>query len=85
MTKINGTGLQQILDLLKVTTPGLTTMADLLNPIKIFPTSFASLSVRTYNQNTTSELRAIYLDSAGTINSKLLQYLPRYVITVVPT
>jgi hypothetical protein len=96
MLLITGQALQQVCDILGITlpvfgvnttqpqNPGLTSMADLLNPVKIFPTSFASLTVRTYNQNTTSELRAIYLDSTGTINSRLLQYLPRYVITVVP-
>lgn len=96
MLLITGQALQQVCDILRITlpvfgvnttqpqNPGLTSMADLLNPVKIFPTSFASLTVRTYNQNTTSELRSIYIDSTGTINSKLLQYLPRYVITVVP-
>ena len=96
MLLITDVALQQVCDILQITlpvaggsaaqpqNPGLTTMADLLNPVKIFPTSFASLTVRTYNQNTTSELRAIYLNATGTINSKLIEYLPRYVITVVP-
>jgi hypothetical protein len=96
MLLITDVALQQVCDILQITlpvvggstaqpqNPGLTTMADLLNPVKIFPTSFPSLTVRTYNQNTTSELRAIYLDATGTINSKLIEYLPRYVITVVP-
>ena len=96
MTLITGAELQQVCFILDITlpvagvnttqpqNPSLSTMADLLNPVKIFPTSFASLTVRTYNQNTTSELRAIYLDSTGNVNSKLTEYLPRYVITVVP-
>ena len=97
MTLITGSVLQQICFILDISlpvfgitvsnqpqNPGLATMADLLNPVKIFPNSFASLTVRTYNQNTTSELRAIYLDATGNINSKLTEYLPRYVITVVP-
>ena len=98
MALIKGNTLQQICYILEITlpvagvntttaqpqNPGLETMADLLNPLKIFPTSYASLTVRTYNQNTTSELRAIYIDSTGNINSKLTEYLPRYVITVVP-
>ena len=96
MLLITDVALQQVCDILQITlpvvggsaaqpqNPGLTTMADLLNPVKIFPNSFASLTVRTYNQNTTSELRAIYLNATGTINSKLIEYLPRYVITVVP-
>ena len=84
MLNITGTDLEQVLAILDITTSGINTMADLLNPVKIFPNSFGGLTVRTYNQNTTSELRAIYADSTGTVNSNLLQYLPRYVITVVP-
>jgi hypothetical protein len=57
-------------------------MADLLNPAKIFPNSITSLTVRTYNQDTTSVLRAIYDNTQGTVNSKLLIYLPRYVMTL---
>jgi hypothetical protein len=96
MLLVTGQALQQVCNILRITlpvagvnttqpqNPGLETMADLLNPVKIFPTSYPSLTVRTYNQNTTSELRSIYLDATGTVNSNLLQYLPRYVITVVP-
>jgi len=96
MQLVTGQALQQVCDILQITlpvagvntsqpqNPGLDSMADLLNPVKIFPNSFASLTVRTYNQNTASELRAIYLDATGNVNSKLVEYLPRYVITVVP-
>ena len=96
MLLVTGQALQQVCDILRITlpvaginttqpeNPGLLTMADLLNPVKIFPTSYASLTVRTYNQNTVSELRSIYLDATGNVNSKLTEYLPRYTITVVP-
>ena len=96
MLLVTDQALQQVCDILRITlpvaginttqpqNPGLLTMADLLNPVKIFPTSFASLTVRTYNQNTVSELRSIYLDTTGNVNSKLTEYLPRYVLTVVP-
>ena len=96
MLLVTDVALKQVCDILRITlpvagvstsqpqNPGLTTMADLLNPVKIFPNSFASLTVRTYNQGATSQLRSIYLDSTGNVNSKLTQYLPRYVITVVP-
>ena len=36
MTQITGDALTQILQILGVTTTGITTMADLLNPVKIF-------------------------------------------------
>ena len=82
MQNITGNDLEQVLAIFGVTTPHITTMADLLNPVKIFPNSFPSLTVRTYNQDTTSVLRAIYDNNQGTVNSKLLIYLPRYVLVL---
>ena len=89
MTTITGTDLQQVLAVFGVTTPYIMTMADLLNPIKIFPNSYPSLTVRVYNQDTTSVLRAIYDNTQGAVNSKLLLYLPEFVLvqgslTVIP-
>jgi hypothetical protein len=80
MQNITGTELEQVLAIFGVTTANITTMADLLNPVKIFPNSFPSLTVRTYNQDATSVLRAIYDNSQGVVNSKLLIYLPQYVL-----
>ena len=82
MQNITGTALEQVLAIFGVTTANIATMADLLNPVKIFPNSFPSLTVRTYNQDTTSVLRAIYDNSQGTVNSKLLIYLPKFVLTL---
>jgi hypothetical protein len=76
MTKIVNTDLAQILQVLGVTTPGINTMADLLNPVKLFPTSFQSLTAPTANGP-----RAIYIDSAGTVNSSLSTALPPYVLS----
>lgn len=76
MTQINGSALEEILKLLKVTTEGIETMADLLNPVKIFPNSYQSLTVVT-----ASGPRAIYVDNAGTVNSKLSTELPPYVLS----
>lgn len=75
MTKITGTTLAQILSILRVTTPGIATMADLLNPIKIFPKSFNTLTTPT-----SDGIRAIYIDSTGTVNSNLLTTLPPSVL-----
>jgi hypothetical protein len=82
MLNVTGTDLEQVLAIFGVTTKNINTMADLLNPAKIFPNSLTSLTVRTYNQDTTSVLRAIYDNTQGTVNSKLLIYLPRYVLTL---
>jgi hypothetical protein len=73
MTQITGTVLTQVLTLLGVTTPNINTMADLLNPYKIFPNSFQSLTVTGVNGVTQN----IYIDSAGTVNSTVKQYLPK--------
>lgn len=78
MTKITGDLLEQILAALNVTTVGINTMADLLNPLKLFPNSFQSLTT-----STSVGPRAIYLDSAGTVNSNLINQLPEYVIKSV--
>jgi hypothetical protein len=76
MTQITGNALQQILDLLGVTTKGLTSMADLLNPVKILPNSFQSLTVTTKNGT-----RAIYTNAQGSVNTNLIQSLPSYVLS----
>ena len=76
MTKVTGEDLAQILQVLRVTTADIETMADLLNPVKLFPNSYQSLTVVTANGP-----RAIYVNSAGAVNTNLEQELPPYVIT----
>jgi hypothetical protein len=61
-----------------VTTPNIVSLADLLNPVKMFPNSFQALSVPTVKGST-----AIYINSAGAVNSSLLTLLPPYVINTV--
>lgn len=80
MLTVTGTELEQVLAVFGVSTPNINNMADLLNPVKIFPNSYPSLTVRTYNQDTSTVLRAIYDNNQGAVNSKLLIYLPRYVL-----
>jgi hypothetical protein len=75
MTQVTGAALQQTLALLNVTTPGVQTMADLLNPVVIFPTSFNTLTAPT-----SDGLRGIYLNSTGTVNSALETTLPPSVL-----
>jgi hypothetical protein len=76
MTKVTGDDLAQILKVLKVTTPGIQNMADLLNPVKIFPNSYQTLTVITPNGP-----RAIYVNGSGAVNTTLESELPTYVIT----
>lgn len=49
MRSINGPELEQVLDLLDVTTTNITVMADLLDPKKIFPNSYQTLVCPTGN------------------------------------
>lgn len=75
MTKITGAELAQILRLLRVTTPGIATMADLLNPVKTFPRSYNTLTAPTANG-----LRGIYINEAGAVNTRLETELPAAVL-----
>jgi len=75
MTQITGDDLRQILILLKVTTPGINTLADLLNPVKIFPLSYNTLTAPT-----SEGLRAVYITTSGNVNSQLETTLPASVL-----
>ena len=72
MTNITGDALTQVLQILGVTTANINTMADLLNPYKLFPNSFQTLTVTDINNVSQN----IYVDSAGTVNATLIQALP---------
>lgn len=82
MTRVTGDALTQILQVLNITTPNIMSMADLLNPYKLFPNSFQSLTVPTMNGP-----RAIYVNSTGSVNTKLgdtsvkLTALPDYILS----
>ena len=76
MTQITGDNLNQILTVLRVNTVGITTMADLLNPAKLFPNSFQSLTVPTKFGP-----RAIYINSSASVNTTLKTELPPYVMS----
>jgi len=75
MTQVTGTDLSEVLFLLGVTTPGIQTMADLLNPTKLFPNSF-----NTFTTPTDNGLRGIYIDTSGSVNSLLETELPTSVM-----
>lgn len=75
MTRVTGNDLEQILRLLRVVTPGILTMADLLNPFKILPNSFNTLTAPT-----AAGLRGVYINETGTVNSRLETTLPAGVL-----
>ena len=70
MTRITGSELDQVKNILGVTTPNIGTMADLLNPIKILPNSFPTLTMPTPDG-----LRGIYTDLGGSVNTNLEKFL----------
>jgi hypothetical protein len=75
MSRVTGALLDQVKTLLRVTTPNLQTMADLLNPIKTLPDSYLQLttSIPT-NVNTapiTTQLVNVYLPNSA-VNSNIL-------------
>lgn len=75
MSNITKSALVQVLRLLKVTTPYLTNLAELLNPVKAFPKSFNTLTAPTVNG-----IRAIYINSSGAVNTNLATELPSNVL-----
>jgi hypothetical protein len=78
MTRVTGDALSQILKVLKITTQGIETMADLLNPVRLFPNSYQSLTVVTANGP-----RAVYVNASGSVNTNLETELPPYVINTL--
>jgi hypothetical protein len=74
MQNITGDTLAQVLLLLDVTTPNLLTMADLLNPVKILPNSYLTLTVSlptgTDVSPTATVSVPVYL-SANTVNTNV--------------
>jgi hypothetical protein len=61
--------LQDVLDILDCTTSGIETMADLLNPVKLFPTSFSSLTLPT------PDGPVLIYDETGAVNSVIVPIL----------
>jgi hypothetical protein len=47
LVNVGGDCLTEVLSILDCTTPNIATMADLLNPVKLYPTSFSSLTLPT--------------------------------------
>lgn len=74
LKQINGDALTQMLTVLEVKTTGITTAADLLNPMKLFPTSFKTLKTVTPNG-----YQPVYVNGQGGVNTSLETELPSYV------
>ena len=66
---VTGACLQQVLTILNVTTPNITQMCELLNPVKIFPTSYSSLTLPT------PDGPVLIYDTTGAVNSSIAPVL----------
>jgi hypothetical protein len=75
ITMISGDALTQILDILGVTTPNINTLDDLLNPVIMFPLSYASL------QTPTPDGAVPIFNSTGAVNSNITPIVNSYLPT----
>ena len=73
MQNVTGGDLANVLEILDCTVPGLASMADLLNPVKIFPNSFFTLTCPL-----PSATQTIYINRSGSVNTNILPQLPEY-------
>jgi hypothetical protein len=93
MLSVTGSLLEQVKTILAVTTPGLTSMADLLNPVKTLPNSYLTLTLPTPTNSSTTNVNSTALSpiytGPATVNSNLLDLFssdPTYILlaTVIP-
>jgi hypothetical protein len=77
MCNVAGACLQEVLDTMNITTPNITTMCELMDPVKIFPNSFNTLTLPT-----PTSLELIY-DSQGDVNSIIEPTLNSGTVVVV--
>ena len=75
MTMVTGDALNQVLDILDVTTPNLTSMADLLDPVMIFPNSYDTM------QTPTPTGWVPVYDTGTSVNMNLAQTVANYLPT----
>jgi hypothetical protein len=77
LVNVTGSCLQDVLAILDCTLPNIETMADLLNPVKLFPTSYSSLTLPTPSGP------VLIYDTTGAVNSVITPILNSG--TVTPT
>jgi hypothetical protein len=77
LCNVTGDNLQAVLDILNCTLPNITQMCELLNPVKLFPTSYSSLTLPTPSGP------VLIYDTTGAVNSVITPILNSG--TVTPT
>lgn len=75
LSTVTGDALDQILSILDVTTPNITSLTDLLDPVKVFPLSYQTMLVPT-------PLGAVPIfDNTGSVNSSISPVVNSYLPT----
>lgn len=75
MTSVTGDTLTQVLDILDVTTPNITDMSDLLNPLVMFPNSYSTMYTASPNGPVP------IFNSNGSVNSDIAPIVSAYLPT----
>jgi hypothetical protein len=75
LVNVGGDCLTEVLSILDCTTPNIATMADLLNPVKLYPTSFSSLTLPT------PDGPVLIYNTDGSVNSAVEQILNSGTVT----
>ena len=75
LCNVTGDCLTEVLSILNCTTPNITQMCQLLNPVKIFPTSYSSLTLPT------PDGPVLIYDTTGAVNSVITPLLNSGTIT----
>jgi hypothetical protein len=75
MKEVTGEDLVNVLEILDCSQTGVSSMADLLNPAKLFADSFLTL-ICPLPSNT----QKIYIDQTGSVNTNILPELPEYLV-----
>ena len=65
LVNVRGDCLTEVLSILDCTTPNIATMADLLNPVKLYPTSYSSLTLPTPDGS------VLIYNTDGSVNSAI--------------
>lgn len=82
---ITGGDLQTVLDILNVKTSGLNSLADLLNPMMMFPNSYTTLTFPMYGASTGASKNYDFIYTNGGVNPRVPTYFADRLRGVLPS
>lgn len=83
LTLIQGQDLADVKVILNCATDGLESLADLINPQKMFPNSYASLTIPEYNTETLSSKNYKFIYSGNGVNTDIANW-GEYLVGILP-